>query len=57
MSTFLNMVEMIFVENVYFFGLAFLQRDWKMFATCANALQVFSVDKGLFSSVGRACAP
>ena len=30
MSTFLNMVEMIFVENVYFSGLAFLQRDWKM---------------------------
>ena len=26
----LNMVEMIFVENVYFSGLAFLQRDWKM---------------------------
>ena len=51
------MVEMIFVENVYFFGLAFLQRDWKMFATCANGLQVLNVDKGLFSSVGRACAP
>ena len=29
MSTFLNMVEMIFVENVCFSGLAFLQRDWK----------------------------
>jgi hypothetical protein len=24
------MVEMIFVENVYFSGLAFLQCDWKM---------------------------
>ena len=30
MSTLLNMVEMIFVENVYFSGLGVLQSDWKM---------------------------